>query len=76
MGTTEITDAVPVVEDTISIGRDRFVEYFTISDDWDFARKQISDVAGVDIVGILGSPFFKKAKWVLDFEELVIWVKK
>lgn len=27
MGTTEITNAVPVVEDTISIGRDRFVEH-------------------------------------------------
>lgn len=76
MGTTETTNAVPVIEDTISVGRDRFVEHFTISDDWDFARKQISDVAGVDIVGILGSKFFKKAKWVLDFEELVIWVKK
>lgn len=76
MGTTETTDAVPVIEDTISVGRDKFVEHFTISDDWDFARKQISDVAEVDIVGILGSKFFKRAKWVLDFEELVIWVKK
>lgn len=76
MGTTETTDAVPVVEDAISVGRDRFIEHFTISDDWDFARKQISDAAEVDIVGILGSKFFKRAKWVLDFEELVIWVKK
>ena len=31
---------------------------------------------GCDIVGILGSPFFNKYKWIIDFDELVVWINK
>jgi len=29
-----------------------------------------------NIVGVVGSPFFNENKWILDFEELVVWIKK
>ena len=29
-----------------------------------------------DIVGILGSPFFNKYRWAIDFDEMVVWIKK
>ena len=28
------------------------------------------------IAGLLGAPFFEKYRWQLDFEELVVWIKK
>ena len=31
---------------------------------------------GMDIVGIVGSPFFKKYQWKIDFDEMVIWINK
>jgi len=31
---------------------------------------------GMDIVGIVGSPFFNKYKWAIDFERMVIWINK
>ena len=30
----------------------------------------------MDIVGIVGSPFFKKYQWKIDFDEMVIWINK
>ena len=31
---------------------------------------------GMNIVGIVGSPFFNKYKWVVDFQDMVIWINK
>ena len=31
---------------------------------------------GMDIVGIVGSPFFNKYNWTIDFNDLVIWINK
>ena len=31
---------------------------------------------GYNIVGIVGSPFLGKYKWSIDFDNLVIWIKK
>lgn len=30
---------------------------------------------GYNIVGIVGSPFFNENRWVIDFEQLVVWIK-
>lgn len=68
--------AVPVIEETISVGRDKFVENFLVSEDWETTRKYISDNCGVEVIGLLGSEFFQKARWLIDFDNLVIWVKK
>lgn len=28
---------------------------------------------GINLCGVIGSPFFEKNKWVLDFDNLVVW---
>jgi len=38
--------------------------------------EQLNNAYGVNIVGILSGQFFNKNKWSLDFDELVVWVKK
>ena len=75
IGATEDV-AIPVIEETISVGRDKFVENFLVSEDWETTRKYISDNCGVEVIGLLGSEFFQKARWLIDFDNLVIWVKK
>lgn len=30
---------------------------------------------GIKLCGVIGSPFFEKNKWVLDFDELVVWTE-
>ena len=35
----------------------------------------VKEESGIEFIGILGTNFFNKANWVLDFEEKVIWVK-
>lgn len=75
IGATEDV-AIPVIEETISVGRDKFIEEFRVIDNWEATRKAMSKAAGVEIVGLLGAEFFQRAKWVLDFESLVVWVKK
>lgn len=76
VNSTDKSAPIPVVEEVISTGKSKFTEKFSINKEWEFTRKTISANAGVDIVGILGSPFFKSAKWVLDLDELVVWVRR
>lgn len=75
---SESSDAniMPMVLETIKVGDDSFEEEFGILDSWEHAREQAAKASGLPIVGVLGSPFCKTAKWVIDFEELVIWVKR
>lgn len=68
--------AVPVIEETISVGRDKFVQNFMVSEEWETTREYIHDTCGIEIIGLLGSEFFQKARWLIDFDNLVIWVKK
>ncbi len=76
VGTAEKEETVSIIEDTIQINSDKFTEEFSLMKDWSLARDKISTASGLNIVGILGSEFFTRAKWMLDFEDLIIWVKK
>lgn len=67
---------MPVIEEVISIGRDKFTQNFIVSENWEATKKYISDNCGIEVIGLLGSEFFQKARWVIDFDNLVIWVKK
>lgn len=40
------------------------------------ALKYLKDNTGVTVHGLIGTPFLNKYKYVLDFEELVIYSKK
>ena len=51
-----------------------FTEDFELLDMSD-AFNSIAQRDGVELHGILGSKFFNKHKWSIDFEDLVIWIK-
>lgn len=53
----------------------KFVDRFYISD-LDEAFEAIKAETGVQIHGILGSKFFAKYKYILDFENLIAYSKK
>ena len=77
IGSSEETiTSTPIVLETVEIESDSFKEEFGILDSWEYTRREVSKVSGLNIVGVLGAPFCNTAKWVLDFEELIIWVKK
>ena len=40
------------------------------------AIDQVKSESGVNMIGILGSEFFRKYKYILDFNELVAYSKK
>lgn len=52
-----------------------FTEDFEIMN-MDNAFGAINTKDGIVIHGILGSKFFNKHRWMIDFEELVVWTKK
>ena len=52
----------------------RFEEEFSITD-LDEAFAIVKQESGVQIHGILGSKFFEKYKYILDFKELIAYIK-
>lgn len=60
---------------TVTYKNQKFVDTFFISD-LDNAFDTIKAETGVQIHGILGSSFFTKYKYVLDFESLIAYSKK
>lgn len=52
-----------------------YIEEFQVLDMQE-AIDQVKAESGVNMVGIIGSEFFRKYKYVLDFDELVAYSKK
>lgn len=69
-------DPAFVISETISIGKDKYEENFTVLDNWENSRREISKLSNIQVIGILGAEFFKKSKWMIDFDKHVVWVKK
>ena len=59
---------------TIYYKDQKFEEEFSITD-LDGAFDIIKKENGVQIHGILGSKFFEKYKYILDFKELIAYIK-
>ena len=59
---------------TVTYRNQKFIDRFYISD-LDEAFRTIKAETGVQIHGILGSKFFAKYKYILDFESLVAYSK-
>lgn len=59
---------------TVYYKNQKFEEEFFISD-LDKAFEIIKQESGVQIHGILGSKFFERYKYILDFSELVAYIK-
>lgn len=70
------SDECKLVSTDITINKDKFndevFQLVNLSGVIDAVREE----CGIEFIGILGTNFFEKARWMLDFEEKVIWVKK
>lgn len=60
---------------TVTYKSQKFIDRFYISD-LDEAFRAIKAETGVQIHGILGSKFFVKYKYVLDFKDLIAYIRK
>lgn len=60
---------------TVTYKSQKFIDRFYISD-LDEAFGAIKAETGVQIHGILGSKFFVKYKYVLDFKDLIAYIRK
>lgn len=60
---------------TVTYRNQKFIDRFYVSD-LDEAFGAIKAETGVQIHGILGSKFFAKYKYILDFENLIAYSKK
>lgn len=59
---------------TVTYKRKRFEEEFNTAD-LDAAFKVIKQESGVQLHGILGSRFFEKYKYIIDFKNLIAYMK-
>lgn len=59
---------------TVTYKRKKFEEEFSMAD-LDAAFKVIKQESGVQLHGILGSRFFEKYKYVIDFKNLIAYMK-
>lgn len=59
---------------TVVYKSQRFEEEFSITD-LDEAFAVVKQESGVQIHGILGSKFFERYKYILDFKELIAYIK-
>lgn len=69
------TQSLGCCEMTVTYKNQKFVDKFYVSD-LDKAFGVIKSETGVQIHGILGSKFFAKYKYILDFENLIAYSKK
>ena len=69
------TKLVQICELTLYFNN-RGYTYNYLINDMSQAFKQIKESTGVTVHGIIGSKFFNKFKYVLDFDELIAYSKK
>lgn len=64
----------PFVETALSYKKDIFEDIPFIVADLSTVENYVYDTAKISIAGILGSAFFNKYKWAIDFDERCVWV--
>lgn len=75
-GTAGEPEDVSIVTEDVTIKDITIKIEFALNKAWEEARKQVSNSSGLPIIGILGSEFCNDSKWMIDFDNLIIWVKK
>jgi len=76
VGSTGKQDEQQVILEDIYINGEKFTEEFSVSNMDNGCKPIIDAVSGVKTSGLLGAEFFHKAKWSIDLDSLVVWVKK
>lgn len=75
--TTVSGDSMESLEVTIPISyRNQVFNEKFLSTNLSSVFKMVGDRAGIEIVGLLGSNFFKEHRWTLDFDKMVVWLGK
>lgn len=79
VGIGSTADAPPIkyncIEDTVIIGPNEYNVSFAIGDSWETAKDAVANQSGLPLIGIIGSEFIDSAGWVIDYSNLMIWVK-
>lgn len=68
------TEERPFVEADLSFKKDVFEDIPFLVSDLTSVENHIKSISNIVIAGILGSSFFNKYKWAIDFDERCIWV--
>lgn len=71
----EVKLSMPTCTMEVKYKDNSFEDTFTILS-MDSAFRQVKEDSGVQLHGILGSLFFQKYKYVIDFKSLVAYIKK
>lgn len=64
-----------IVSEHISINKEGFDLEFLMSDALTGIFGTIKEQSGVELIGILGTEFFEQARWMLDLDKKVVWIK-
>lgn len=71
----EVKSSMPTCTMEVKYKDNSFEDTFTILN-MDSAFRQVKEDSGVQLHGILGSLFFQKYKYVIDFKSLVAYIRK
>lgn len=71
----EVKSSMPTCTMEVKYKDNPFEDTFTILN-MDSAFRQVKEDSGVQLHGILGSLFFQKYKYVIDFKSLVAYIRK
>lgn len=74
-GFTGKTEEKPVILTNLSFKNDKYEDISFIISDITCIFNYIKDNSKIEIAGILGSCFFNKYRWSIDFNERCIWIK-
>lgn len=66
------SDTVDIIEMTITYKNEQFTDLFYVWD-LDGAFGNLKQKHGVNLHGVIGSSFFQKYKYIIDFDELVAY---
>lgn len=74
ISTNGVTEKRPIVGANLSFKKDVFEDVTFIVADIAPAVEFIKNASNIVIAGILGSTFFEKYRWAVDFDERCIWI--
>jgi hypothetical protein len=76
VGTVGHKEKQSVLEETIEVGGEEFVQRFSVADMSTGCKPVIDQSTGLKMTGILGAEFFNEVGWLIDMDSLVICAKK
>ena len=76
LGGGGVSEVVKEIQECVRTEDEAFTIKFSVSNSYKNLADAIKAETGLEVVGLIGSPFLEKAKWIIDLDSLVIWAKK